>query len=94
VRGDSPAGDKMPPAVWFTYSPDRKGEHPQRHLADFRGILQAEAYSGFNKLYEDGSIQEALCMAHIRRKFYDLMEAHQPPIATVGDSAGVVVGLP
>ena len=84
----------MPPAVWFTYSPDRKGEHPQRHLADFRGILQAEAYSGFNKLYEDGSIQEALCMAHIRRKFYDLMEAHQPPIATVGDSAGVVVGLP
>ena len=82
VRDSRPAGDKMPPAVWFTYSPDRKGEHPQRHLADFRGILQADAYAGFNTLYEDGSIQEAPCMAHIRRKFYDLMEAHQSPIAT------------
>jgi transposase len=82
VRDSRPAGDNTPPAVWFTYSPDRKGEHPQRHLADFRGILQADAYSGFNKLYQDGSIQEAPCMAHIRRKFYDLMEAHQSPIAT------------
>jgi len=82
VRDDRPAGDVAPPAVWFTYSPDRKGEHPQRHLASFRGILQADAYSGFNKLYEDGSIQEAPCMAHIRRKFYDLMEAHRSPIAT------------
>ena len=82
VRDSRPAGDTAPPAVWFTYSPDRKGEHPQRHLAKFRGILQADAYSGFNKLYEDGSIQEAPCMAHIRRKFYDLMEAHQSPIAT------------
>ncbi len=67
--------------MWFTYSPDRKGEHPQRHLASFRGILKADAYSGFNKLYEGGSIQEAPCMAHIRRKFYDLMEAHRSPIA-------------
>ena len=82
VRDGRPAGDIAPPAVWFTYSPDRKGEHPQRHLASFRGILQADAYSGFNKLYEDGSIQEAPCMAHIRCKFYDLMEAYQSPIAT------------
>jgi transposase len=82
VRDGRPAGDIAPPAVWFTYSPDRKGEHPQRHLASFRGILQADAYSGFNKLYEDGTIQQAPCMAHIRRKFYDLMEAHQSPIAT------------
>jgi hypothetical protein len=71
----------LPPS-WFAYSPDRKGEHPQRHLAHFRGTLQADAYAGFNKLYEDGSIQEAPCMAHIRRKFYDLMEAHRSPIAT------------
>lgn len=68
--------------MWFTYSPDRKGEHPQRHLASFHGILQADAYAGFNKLYEDGSIQQAPCMAHIRRKFYGLMEAHHSPIAT------------
>jgi hypothetical protein len=82
VRDDRPSGSLEPPAVWFTYSPDRKGEHPQRHLAGFRGVLQADAYAGFNKLYEDGSIQQAPCMAHIRRKFYDLMEAHQSPIAT------------
>lgn len=82
VRDDRPSGSLEPPAVWFTYSPDRKGEHPQRHLAGFRGVLQADAYAGFNKLYEDGSIQQAPCMAHIRRKFYDLMEAHHSPIAT------------
>ena len=85
VRDSRPAGDIAPPAVWFTYSPDRKGEHPQQHLASFRGILQADAYSGFNKLYEDGSIQEAPCKAaHIRRKFYDLMEGRcdRSPIAT------------
>ena len=81
VRDSRPAGDTTPPAVWFTYSPDRKGEHPQRHLASFRGILQADAYSGFARLYQDGSIQEAPCMAHIRRKFYDLMQAHHSPTA-------------
>ena len=82
VRDDHPSGSLDAPAVWFTYSPDRKGEHPQQHLAGFHGILQADAYAGFNKLYEGGSIQQAPCMAHIRRKFYDLMEAHQSPIAT------------
>lgn len=82
VRDARPAGDPSPPAVWFTYSPDRRGEHPQGHLKKFRGILQADAFAGFDKLYEDGSIQEAPCMAHIRRKFYDLMEACQSPIAT------------
>ena len=62
VRDDRPSGLMAAPAAWFAYSPDRKGEHPQRHLAKFRGILQADAYSGFNKLYEDGSIQEAPCL--------------------------------
>ena len=81
VRDNRPAGDTAPPAVWFAYSPDRKGEHPQQHLAKFRGILQADAFAGFDKLYEDGSIQEAPCLAHIRRKFFDLMEAYQSPIA-------------
>jgi hypothetical protein len=82
VRDDRPAGSTAAPAVWFAYSPDRRGEHPQRHLSKFTGILQADAYAGFNKLYEDGSIQEAPCLAHIRRKFFDLMEAHHSPIAT------------
>jgi hypothetical protein len=82
VRDNRPAGDKAAPAVWFAYSPNRRGEHPQAHLADFEGILQADAFAGFNKLYEDGAIQEAPCMAHIRRKFFDLMKAHNSPIAT------------
>ena len=82
VRDDRPAGSKAAPAVWFAYSPDRKGEHPPRHLKNFSGILQADAYAGFNKLYENGSVLEAPCMAHIRRKFYDLMEAQRSPIAT------------
>lgn len=82
VRDDRPAGSDDAPAAWFAYSPDRKGEHPRGHLKDFRGILQADAYAGFNKLYENGSILEAPCMAHIRRKFYDLMEAQCSPVAT------------
>ena len=81
VRDDRPAGDTAAPAVWFAYSPDRKGEHPQRHLRDFHGTLQADAYAGFNQLYEDGRIREAACWAHVRRKFYDLNLAHHSPIA-------------
>ena len=82
VRDDRPAGDTAAPAVWFSYSPDRKGAHPQQHLRDFTGTLQADAYAGFNQLYENGRIQEAACWAHVRRKFYELMEAHKSPIAT------------
>jgi transposase len=82
VRDDRPAGDTAAPAVWFSYSPDRKGEHPQQHLRDFTGTLQADAYAGFNQLYENGRIREAACWAHVRRKFYELMEAHKSPIAT------------
>lgn len=69
VRDDRPAGDTAAPAVWFAYSPDRRGEHPHRHLTTFRGILQADGYVGFNRLYESGRIREAACMAHVRRKF-------------------------
>ena len=81
VRDDRPAGDTAAPAVWFAYSPDRKGEHPQRHLREFRGTLQADAYAGFNQIYEKGLIQEAACWAHVRRKFYELEQAHASPIA-------------
>jgi hypothetical protein len=82
VRDDRPAGDTTAPAVWFAYSPDRKGEHPERHLREFCGTLQADAYAGFNQLYETGRIQEAACWAHVRRKFYDLQQAHASPTAT------------
>lgn len=80
VRDDRPSGDSAAPAVWFAYSPDRKGEHPQRHLCNFAGALQADAYAGFNQLYENGRIQEVGCWAHVRRKFYDLYQVHASPI--------------
>jgi len=82
VRDDRPAGDNTPPAVWFAYSPDRKGIHPQSHLAQFKGVLQADAYAGFNALYENGDIHEAACWAHARRKFYDLHAARPSPLTT------------
>lgn len=81
VRDDRPAGSADPPAVWFAYSPNRKGEHPQEHLRSFTGILQADAYAGFEPLYADGRIVEAACWAHARRKFFDLHKDHASPIA-------------
>jgi transposase len=82
VRDDRPAGDSTPPAVWFAYSPDRRGEHPRQHLRRFNGTLQADAYAGFHHLYEGGGqIQEAACWAHVRRKFYELQVAHASPLA-------------
>jgi transposase len=81
VRDDRPAGSDVPPAVWFTYSEDRKGEHPKQHLSLFSGVLQADAYAGFHHLYEGGRIVEAACWAHVRRKFYDIHVAHGSAIA-------------
>lgn len=81
VRDDRPAGDDGPPAVWFAYSPNRRSEHPQGHLKSFKGVLQADAYGGFDALYADGKIQEAACWAHVRRKFFDLHKAQGSPVA-------------
>jgi transposase len=82
VRDDRPAGYSTAPAVWFAYSEDRKGEHPRRHLEDFKGALQADAYSGFHHLYGDGAIYEVACWAHARRKLYDIHVVHASPITT------------
>jgi transposase len=81
VRDDRAAGDRSAPAVWFAYSPNRRGEHPQAHLKSFTGILQADAYAGYEALYADGKILEAACWAHARRKFYELHKAGASPIA-------------
>jgi transposase len=81
VRDDRPSGSDAPSAVWFAYSPDRKGEHPAGHLKNYKGILQADGYAGFNRLYEKGDIVEAACWAHLRRKFFDLHQAHGSPLA-------------
>lgn len=73
------------PAVAFFYSPDRDGEHPERHLPRYAGIMQADAYAGFNGLYKPGrkpgSITGAACWAHARRKLYELAAMSKAPIA-------------
>ena len=78
VRDDRPFGGPAPPAAVFYYSRDRGGEHPQAHLARYSGIFQADAFSGYNKLYEagrlPGPIVEAACWAHARRKFFELAD--------------------
>ncbi len=85
VRDDRASGSELPPAVWFAYSPDRKGLHPRSHLKAFRDILQADGYAGFEKLYNDADpnhpTKEAACWAHVRRKFYDIQVANNSPLA-------------
>ena len=81
VRDDRAAGSPAASAVWFAYSPDRKGEHPKEHLKNYKGVLQADGYAGFHQLYEAGGIVEAACWAHARRKFHDLYQAHRSPVA-------------
>ena len=85
VRDDRPFGGPAPPAAVFFYSRDRGGEYPNRHLAAYAGILQADAYAGFNDLYaagrQPGPITEAACWAHGRRKFFDLASLGRAPLA-------------
>ena len=75
VRDDRPFAGADPPAAAYFYSPDRGGVHPEGHLASYAGLMQADAYAGFNRLYQDGRkpgpIVEAACWAHARRKFFD-----------------------
>ena len=85
VRDDRPFGGPAPPAALFCASPNRKGEHPKRHLSSYAGILQADAYAGFNDLYDPARkpapIIEAACWAHGRRKFFVLAEVGKWPLA-------------
>src|SRR5690349_22896690 len=85
VRDDRPFAGPEPPAAAFFYSPDRGGEHPERHLGGYAGLMQADAYAGFGRLYEanrkGGPIIEAACWAHGRRKFFELARLSKAPIA-------------
>jgi len=74
--------------------PVRKGEHPQRHLEHFSGVLQADGYAGYSKLYDGGRVLEAACWAHVRRKFVDLHELHKSPLAAqMLDRIGALYGI-
>ena len=78
VRDDAPFAGPDPPAALFHYSRDRSGDHLIDHLRTFTGILQADAYAGYKRLYEPGHsagpITEALCWSHGRRTFYQLAD--------------------
>jgi transposase len=81
VRDDRPFGGTDPPAAMFYYSRDRKGEHPQAHLARYTGILQADAFDGYNQLYlpgrTPGPIREAACWSHARRPFFVMADVEE-----------------
>jgi hypothetical protein len=92
ARDDRPFGGRAPPAALYYASRDRRHEHPVRHLRDFAGILQADAYDGYNDLYEPsrlpGPITSALCWAHARRQFFELADIAAN--ARRGENAGAI----
>ena len=85
VRDDRPFGGQGPPAALYDYSPTRHGEYPRKVLAAWSGVMQADAFSGYNALYEKGRkpapVVEAACWAHGRRDFFDLAKLAKAPIA-------------
>jgi transposase len=81
VRDERPWGGAALPAVYYRYSPDRKGKWPAQHLAEFEGWMHADGYAGFNELYRQGRVREVACMAHIRRKFFDIHKSQSSAVA-------------
>ena len=81
VRDERPWGGPAPPAAWYQFSPDRQGEHPQRHLKTFAGWMHADDYAGFRELYRKDAVREVACLAHVRRKFVDVHRSQGSAIA-------------
>lgn len=81
VRDERPWGGDDPPAAWYRFSTDREGKHPADHLKSFKGWMHADGYSGFNQLYKPGKVQEVACMAHVRRKFVDILKSQNLNVA-------------
>lgn len=81
ARDERPWGGQAPPAAWYRFSGDHKGQHPKDHLTRFRGWMHAAGYAGFEDLYRSGAIREVACMAHVRRKFGDIHRSQRSPIA-------------
>lgn len=91
VRDERPWAGADPPAAWYQFTTDRKGEHPAKHLSRYTGWMHADGYSGFNDLYRKGRVREVACMAHIRRKFADLVKSDGSVIA--GEAIKGIAGL-
>jgi len=81
VRDERPWRGDGQPAAYYRFSPDRKGHWPRQHLSGFTGWMHADGYAGFNELYRDGTIEEVACLAHVRRKFFDVHKAQGSDIA-------------
>src|SRR6202142_2234265 len=81
VKDDRPFGGSDPPVAMFYYSRDRRGEHPQAHLGNYSGLLQADPFGGYTKLYEPqrspGPIREAACWVHARRPFFAMADLEE-----------------
>jgi transposase len=88
VRDNRSWNGKDPPAVFFKYSPDRKSEHPLAHLQDYGGYLQADAYAGYNKLYDaqrkPAPVIAVGCWAHARRELFAIAKADPHSVAVLG----------
>jgi transposase len=74
-------GGPEPPAAVYLYAPDRKAERPASHLERFSGVLHVDGYAGFEPLAEKGDVVLAACWSHTRRKFYEVAQATNAPIA-------------
>ena len=81
VRDERPWLGQVPPAAQYQFTVDRNGKHPARHVAGLKGWMHADGYSGFNELYRSGAVREVACLAHIRRKFVDVVQSEGSTIA-------------
>ena len=81
VRDERPWAGPAPPAAFYRFTPDRRGKWPRDHLAGFKGWMHADGYAGFEELFRSGDIQEVACMAHVRRKFFDIHASQGSAIA-------------
>ena len=81
VRDERPWAGEGAPAAWYRFSADRKAHHPKEHLAGFAGWMHADGYAGFERLIRAGPIREVACLAHVRRKFFDVHQAQGSAVA-------------
>lgn len=81
VRDERPWAGETPPCAWYQFSTDRKGDHPVSHLAGYQGCVHADGFAGFNGLFGPDAASEQACMAHVRRKFFEIYEREGSVIA-------------
>jgi transposase len=82
ARDQRPWSGPEPPAAVYLFAPDRKAERPASHLENFTGVLHVDGYAGFESLADKGNVVLAACWSHTRRRFYEVAQATNAPIAT------------